>query len=89
MGLKKQQTITYFRRAGNNLKHCHIWARRKTWLNDFLSKKFLPYESNSIGHHSVGSVFIFSDVVNEGQDKLNTRLYQHYISWRRKHTVLT
>lgn len=40
---------------------------------------FLPYEAYGVGNNSVRTVFILSNVLNERQDKLDTRLYQHYI----------
>ncbi len=42
----------------------------------------LPNESSSVGHHSIGVIFILGYVVDEGEDELHPRLNQHHISCR-------
>lgn len=48
----------------------------------------LPYQSSSTGYYSICMILISSDVVNEGQNKLYSGLYQHHIRYKRREGLM-
>lgn len=56
-----------------------VWDTAHGGYEETIREEHLPDESDGVGHHSVRVILILSDVVDEGQDELHTRLHQHHV----------